>query len=376
MQKRNVRFIEYADWYHREETELRPRVLKCLEQGELLLRGEVKDFETSLAAYVGTKHPVGCSNCTDALRLALVAAGICPGDEVITSAHTFAATVAAIVQTGAVPVLADIKPDDQLIDVASVKQQLTKRTRAIMPVSLNGRVADVEETEQLAKENGLLVIEDAAQGLGAYRNGRMSGSFGVAGCFSFYPAKTLGALGDAGAITTDSDDVADRLRRLRNHNRGDDGDIVNWGYNCRIDNVQAAVLNYRLSQIERYVERRREIAGEYRAGLQDVTQLSLPPSDRNEKANRDAFQNYECEADDRDGLVSHLRESGIEVILPWGGRAIHHLSAYSGPREHLGVTDLHFGRVVSLPMHSCMSDADVSYVIASVRQHFGYRQAA
>ena len=371
MESRRIKFIDYAYWYRLEKSRIDTLLTDCLERGQLMLRQEVEDFERDLARYVGVPYAVAVSNCTDALRLTLLAAGIQPGDEVITSAHTFAATVSAIVQAGGVPVLADIKRSDHLIDVRSIRTLITPRTRFVLPVSLNGRVADLEEIEELAQRRGLQVIEDAAQALGATRNGRMAGSFGLAGCFSFYPAKTLGALGDAGAVTTRSEELYKKLKLLRNHCRGADGDITQWGYNCRMDNLQAAVLGYRLTRLESYIEKRRHLAQLYRRGLGDVTELRLPPDDRNEPANRDAYQNFEFEADQRDALVAHLRMRGIEIILPWGGRAIHHLSAYTGPREHLREADAVFRRIMTLPLHIGLSDEDVAYVIACVREFYG-----
>ena len=211
-QNKKVHFVDYAGWYQEEREELEPKIIDVIKRGELILRQEVRSFENNLAKYVGTKYAVGTSSGTDAIRLALIASGIKPGDEVITSTHTFAATVAAISQAGGVPVLADIKQEDYLIDVNSVKCLITDKTKFIIPVSLNGRVADMEELEILADEQGITIIEDSAQALGAYRNSRSSGSFGLAGCFSFFPAKTLGSLGDAGAVTTKSKSLYEKIR--------------------------------------------------------------------------------------------------------------------------------------------------------------------
>jgi len=366
MESRSIKFIDYSQWYNLEKKEIDQIITDCLERGQLILREEVVRFEQNLARYVGTRYAVGTSNCTDALRLALIAAGLKQGDEVITSAHTFVATVAAIVQAGGIPVLADIKHTDHLIDIESIKQLLNPRTKFIMPVSLNGRVADMEEIEVLAINNDLTVVEDAAQGLGGLRNGRMAGSFGLAGCFSFYPAKTLGSLGDAGAVTTNSKELYEKLVSLRNHNRSSNGDIKQWGYNGRIDNIQAAVLDYRLKRLESYVEKRRHIASLYRDGLKNIQSLRLPPNDRNDQRNRDSFQNFEFEATERDALVNYLRAQGIEIILPWGSKAIHHFSAFCGQKSHLVCTDAVFDKIMTLPIHIALTDNEVYYVIEKV----------
>ncbi|MBD3232465.1 MAG: aminotransferase class I/II-fold pyridoxal phosphate-dependent enzyme, partial [candidate division Zixibacteria bacterium] len=367
---RKVKFIDYSYWYNIEKKEIDAILQDCLSRGQLLLRDEVESFERNLAKYVGTKYAVATSNCTDSLRLSLTAAGIGPGDEVITSAHTFAATVAAIEQVGATPVLADIKSDDHLIDIESVKRLIASKTKCIIPVSLNGRVADLEEIEDLAADHEILLIEDAAQGLGGYRNGRMAGSFGMAGCFSFYPAKTLGALGDAGAITTNSEDIYNKLIALRNHNRTSDGDIKKWGFNCRLDNIQAAVLDFRLSRLENYIQKRRHIASIYHEGLKNVEEIILPPNDRNDTGNRDAYQNFEFEAKDRDNLLNYLRSEGVEIILPWGGKAIHQFSAYHGDSSHLWITNRIFDRIMTLPMHIALTDEDVEYTIDTVNRFY------
>ncbi|MBD3289247.1 aminotransferase class I/II-fold pyridoxal phosphate-dependent enzyme, partial [candidate division KSB1 bacterium] len=367
---RKVKFIDYSYWYNIEKKEIDAILQDCLSRGQLLLRDEVESFERNLAKYVGTKYAVATSNCTDSLRLSLTAAGIGAGDEVITSAHTFAATVATIEQVGATPVLADIKSDDHLIDIQSVKRLIKSKTKCIIPVSLNGRVADLEEIEQLAADHGILLIEDAAQGLGGYRNGKMGGSFGLGGCFSFYPAKTLGALGDAGAITTNSETMYNKLIALRNHNRTPDGDIKQWGFNCRLDNIQAAVLDFRLSQLESYIQKRRHIASMYHQGLRDIEEIILPPDDRNDSMNRDAYQNFEFEAKNRDELLNFLRSQGVEIILPWGGKAIHQFSAFHGDSSHLWVTDRVFDQIMTLPMHIALTDEDVTYVIEKVKQFY------
>ena len=223
-----------------------------LSQGDLMLRQQLKDFESNLASFVGTEYAVGTSNCTDALHLSLRASGISPGDEVITVSHTFVATAAAIHHAGATPVLVDIG-DDHNMNMDLVEAAITPRTKAIIPVHLNGRLCDMEKLMALAEKHGLVVIEDSAQALGATFNGKRGGSFGLAGCFSFYPAKMLGAFGDGGAMTTNSKEMADKVRSLRDHGRSTSGEVTGWSFNCRLDNLQAALLDIKLKHLSTWI---------------------------------------------------------------------------------------------------------------------------
>ncbi|MEO1999464.1 MAG: aminotransferase class I/II-fold pyridoxal phosphate-dependent enzyme, partial [Planctomycetaceae bacterium] len=213
--KYRVKFIDYPLQYSNLQSEIQQLTHQVLSAGDLILRQQTTDFESHLAAFCGTRYAIGVSNCTDALFLSFKAAGLGPGDEVITVGHTFVATVASIVHTGATPILVDIQ-DDHNIDPACVEAAITPRTRALVPVSLNGRTAQLDVLADIAQRHELLMIEDSAQGLGATLQGKMAGSWGLAGCFSFYPAKLLGTFGDAGAIITDDAELADRLRLLRN----------------------------------------------------------------------------------------------------------------------------------------------------------------
>ena len=233
-----VPFVDYPAQYQKMRDQILATIDETLSRGDVMLRQQLANFETRLAEFVGTKYAVGISNCTDAMQLTLLAAGIGPGDEVITVSHTFVATAAAIHHTGATPVLVDIG-DDHNMDIDLVEKAITPKTRAIMPVHLNGRICHMEKLMPLSEGRGLPVIEDAAQALGASINGTSAGAFGLAGCFSFYPAKLLGAYGDGGAVVTNSEQIAEKVRLLRNHGRMPDGGVAFWSYNCRLDNLQA-----------------------------------------------------------------------------------------------------------------------------------------
>ncbi|MGH7339383.1 MAG: DegT/DnrJ/EryC1/StrS family aminotransferase, partial [Candidatus Rokuibacteriota bacterium] len=345
-----VRFVDYPSQFLRHETEIMSTIRSLLVAGDLMLRQQLRDFEAHLAEFVGTRYAVGTSNCTDALHLSLRAADVGAGHEVITVAHTFVATAAAIHHAGAMPVLVDIG-DDHNMDPDLVEAAITPRTRALLPVHLNGRVCDMGRLMAIAERHRLLVIEDAAQALGGSFKGTRGGAFGLAGCFSFYPAKSLGAFGDAGAVVTNSEALAQRIRRLRDHGRTADGDIAEWSFNCRLDNLHAALLDLRLKRLPEWIEQRRDLAARYEAELGGVRQVRLPPPPADGDPYFDSFQNYEVEADDRDALVAHLKASGVEILIPWGGKGLHQLKAL-GLTATLPRTDRLFREVLMLPLHT------------------------
>jgi dTDP-4-amino-4,6-dideoxygalactose transaminase len=362
-----VRFVEPGVHYQRLKPEIDATIQDVLARGDLIARQQLADFESRLAAFVGTKYAVGLNSGFHALHLACIAAGLGPGDEVIVPAHTFVASISAIVHTGATPVLVDAGPDFNM-DVASLERSITRRTKAVMPVHLNGRLCDMDAVMTLAERHDLLVIEDAAQGLGATYKGRMAGAFGFAGCFSFYPFKALGAFGDAGALTTNDEHVARMAVRLRYN--GEDrttGEYHHHGFTCLLDNLQAAILDVKLRYFPQWVERRRAIAARYRNGLASVGDLGLPHFAG--PGYGDAFQNYVIRTDRRDSLVEHLRAEGVETIVSWPKPVWRHPALALGDHDLPG-TETICRQVVSLPMNAEITDESVDLVIDAVRRFY------
>jgi dTDP-4-amino-4,6-dideoxygalactose transaminase len=364
-----VRYVDYPAQFRKMENEIMGTIHQVLSQGDLMLRQQLRDFEANLASFVGTQHAIGVSNCTDGLRLSLLAAGIGPGDEVITVSHTFVATAAAIHHVGAKPVLVDIG-DDHNMNVHLVEKEITARTKAIMPVHLNGRTCDMGRLMPLAERYGLTVIEDAAQAVGASYDGKRAGSFGLAGCFSFYPAKLLGAFGDAGAVVTNDEELAKKVRLLRDHGRASDGHIACWSFNCRMDNLQAAILDLKLKLVPEWIRRRRGLARIYHETLSSIARVLLPPPPCEVGPYFDVFQNYEIEAEDRDRLVAHLKANSVEVMLPWGGRGVHQFPSLGLTQYSLPRTDQMFRGALMLPMHTELTDDQVEYVATTVKEFY------
>jgi len=369
---RKIPFFNYQALFASQEPQIMATLRDVMSRGAYILQKDLADFEANLCRYLNVKYTFGVADGTNALKLALLALDVGPGDEVIVPAHTYIASAAAIHFVGAKPVLCECGAD-HLIDVTSARSKITARTKAIMPVQLNGRTADMGEVMALAHENGLRVVEDAAQALGSKFGGRGAGTFGVAGTFSFYPAKVLGCFGDGGGLVTNDDAVAHRVRLLRDHGRDADGEVVAWGTNSRLDNIQAAILNLKLKTFDEDLARRRRLASIYDAGLKDVAELKLPPAPDSDKRHYDVFQNYEIEAERRDALKQHLEEKGIRTIVQFGGKAVHQFSGLGLGDVNLPTTERMYLHLLLLPMNTTLSDDDVQYVVAAVRSFYGLR---
>jgi dTDP-4-amino-4,6-dideoxygalactose transaminase len=278
------------------------------------------------------------------------------------------ATAAAIHFAGAIPVPVECGPD-HLMDPQAADAAITPRTSAILPTQLNGRTADMEALAWLASRHGLLIVEDAAQALGSRFAGQCAGTFGAAAAVSFFPAKVLGCLGDGGAVVANDERVAERARALHDHGRDGHGNVTGWGFNSRLDNLQAAILDYRLRKYDSVIARRRELARAYDAALEDVAEVVRPPRPDEDEVHFDVYQNYEIEADQRDRLRDFLTARGVGTLVPWGGKAVHQWEAL-GLQARLPATERLFERVLLLPMHAWLTDDDVAMVAAAVREFY------
>lgn len=363
-----IPFFPYSDLFTRDEEALSKVMLDVCRRGAYILQKECREFDAHLAEYMGVKHAFGVANGTDAIIIGLKAVGIGPGDEVILPSHTYIATAASVHLVGATPVLAECG-EDHMLDAADVEQRITSRTKAIMPVQINGRTCNMDALQAVADKHGLMIIEDAAQGLGSKFKGRSAGTFGKFGTISFYPAKLLGCFGDGGAIVTNDDEVAAQIALLKDHGRNEEGRVVAWGYNSRLDNMQAAVLDYKLKHFDADITRRRAVAARYQEGLGGIPELNLPPGPNANSYHFDVYQNYEIEADRRDELRSYLEGKGIKTIIQWAGTPVHQFNEL-GFTVELPKTDAFFKRCMMLPMNVVVSDDEVDYIVDSIRSFY------
>jgi len=345
--------------------ELLDAVAAVLDHGRVLLGPEVELFEQELASYCGSRYAVGVGSGSIAIFYALKAMGIAPGDEVITSAMSFIGTANGIALTGAKPVFVDTR-SDLTIDPSLVEQAISDKTKVIMPVHFTGKMCAMEELSQLAAHHGLALIEDAAPAIGASLDGRKAGTFGVAGCLSINPMKLLSALGEAGAVLTDSAEIRDRLIALRYNG------LINREYchfvstNGRIDTVQAAMLRKRLPHLDEIIAKRRKIASYYQAQLAGL--LDLP---RDAEGCRDVYYTFSVQTDLRDGLMAYLDKQGIETKIQHPILMPEH-PAYSTHRqtEQFPVAKRATQRVLCIPAHENMNWEQVEYVAWKIKEFF------
>lgn len=355
--------------YLAHQTEIDEAIRRVLEQGRYILGEEVNQFEAEFAAFVGVQHGIGVGSGTEALHVALAACELGPGDEVITVSHTAVATAAAIELTGATPVLVDIEPDFYTLDPERLNSVITERTRAIIPVHIYGQPANLGPIIKIARERNLLVIEDCAQAHGARYRDRRAGSWGDIACFSFYPTKNLGAVGDGGLIVTDNAKLAERVRLLREYGWAERYVSHMTGWNSRLDELQAAILRVKLRYLDSDNEKRRRIAEKYCEGLKDV-EIGLP---KIRDGATHAFHLFVIRSARRDGLQAHLRESGIGALVHYPV-PVHQQPAYVGRlkgSDCLPETERAAREILSLPIYPELDEAKIESVIFGIHQFCG-----
>jgi len=369
-----VKFVDPGRLYRMIKEELDAAYFEVMSKGDLIDRGHLRQFEENLAAFVGTKYAVGLNSGYDALHVSMRAAGIGPGDAVIVPAHTFLATCSAVVNVGAKPVLVDVGKDfniacdkvEEVLESAICNPQ--SEIKAIIPVHLSGYMADMPRIMKIAERYNLVVIEDACQSLGSGIDGKGAGSWGLTGCWSFYPFKILGGYGDGGAITTNDPDVALFARRMRyNGEDRDTGEYHGHGFTCLLDNLQAAFLDVKLRYLPEWIKRRKAIAVRYRQALSDLPDLLLPHYDR---AGFDhVYQNYTVRSTQGDEFSEYLKANGVEVLTQFRKPYYRH-EALNLDDRGFPETEALSREVCSLPMNVEIDDEEIEYVISVVRKFY------
>ncbi|MFO1218999.1 MAG: DegT/DnrJ/EryC1/StrS family aminotransferase [Burkholderiaceae bacterium] len=358
-----MQFTDLKSQYAALAPSIAARIQRVLDHGQYILGPEVAELEAALAAFTGSRHCITVASGTEALLIALMALDLAPGDEVITSAFTFAATAEMIVLAGGVPVFADVEPDTCNLDTSRVEALVTPRTRAVMPVSLYGQVADIDEINAIAARHGLAVIEDAAQSFGAVYKGRRSCALSTFGATSFFPSKPLGCYGDGGALFTDDERLARAAREIRVHGQSGRYEHTRLGVGGRLDTIQAAVLLAKLERFAWELERRAAIGARYQRLLHGIEQVAVRP-DRNS-----VWAQFTVMVDDRDAVQAALKADGIPTAVHYP-KPLDRQIAYArfARAGACPVSERLAARVLSLPMSADLSEADQDRVVAALRR--------
>jgi dTDP-4-amino-4,6-dideoxygalactose transaminase len=361
-----VPFVDLKAQYRAIAAEVEEAMHRVVADADFILGADVEFFEREFADFCEAEYAVGLDSGTSALELALRAHGVGEGDEVITVSHTFIATAAAISYTGARPVLIDIDPDTYNIDVAQIEAAVTPRTKAIVPVHLYGQAADLDPILSIARKHNLIVIEDACQAHGARYKGKSVGAVGDAGCFSFYPGKNLGAYGDAGMIVTNSKELADKVRLLRNYGQPQKYQHVIMGYNRRLDSLQAAVLRAKLRHLDDWNASRRRAARLYDEMLKDVDEVRTPYY---AEESVHVYHLYVIQHPKRDQLLKYLKDQGVFAGLHYP-TPVHLQPCYehlAKPPGSFPFTEAAASRVISLPMFAEITEEQIEYVCDRIK---------
>ncbi|MBT3538545.1 DegT/DnrJ/EryC1/StrS family aminotransferase [Candidatus Parcubacteria bacterium] len=355
-----IPFVDFKTQYSNLKGEIDEAVHRVLDSGWYILGNEVKAFEQEFASYIGTKYCIGVASGTEAIALSLMALGIHPGDEVITTDITAYPTITAIAQSGAVPVLVDVHKEDGLIDVSKIEQYITPKTKAIVPVHLYGQSCDIDAIKLIADKHNLTIVEDCAQAAGAVYKEKKVGSIGSCAAFSFYPTKNLGAYGDGGAITTDSDEIYNQLIAMRNYGQTSRYTHDSIGINSRLDEMQAAILRVKLSHLDKDNNIRRNIAQKYKGELIGVETLS------ERSYGEGVYHLFVIKTDKRDQFMEYMEENGIKTLIHFP-IPIHEQKAFVWKKDGEYTNAIEFAdRIVSIPIYPELKDEQVEYIISTI----------
>ncbi|MBU3956642.1 DegT/DnrJ/EryC1/StrS family aminotransferase [bacterium] len=368
-----IPITDLGQQYNEIKNEISRAVEKVLAEGKYILGPEVTELEERIAAYCGVRYGVGVASGTDALVLSVIAAGIGEGDEVITTPFTFIATIEAVIRAGAKPVFADIDAKTYNINPAEIESKITSKTKAIIPVHLYGLSCDMAAITKIAKKHNLTVIEDCAQSFGAAIGGKITGSFGDFGCFSFFPAKNLGCYGDGGMVVTDNKEYADKIKLLRMHGFSADYDYRLHGFNSRLDTLQAAIVNVKMNHIDGWIEKRVENAAKYAEGLKNVKDAEAPfmPPGYKHAMNYYALR-ISGGRQKRDGLKKYLTEKGIgnNIYYPLSLHLQEICADMGYKKGDYPVSEKTQDEIISLPMYPELGAEKIEFICGEIKKYF------
>jgi dTDP-4-amino-4,6-dideoxygalactose transaminase len=360
----NVDLIDLVSRYKDEKKEINKCINKVLKKGHLILTEEVSNFENAICKYTNSKFCLGLNSGTDALMMALWSCGIGKGDEVITTAKSFIATIAAIVHVGAKPVLVDIN-EDLNINTNLIEEKITKNTKAILPVHWTGRICNMEHIIKIAKKNNLIIIEDAAQAMGSYYKNKHAGSFSKVACYSAHPLKNLNALGDAGYLTTNDENIYKKIKLYRNHGLRARDDVEIFGVNSRLDTIHAEILSMRLLKLKKIIKKRRENIEIYRNLLKNVNEVSIPNDSKDEFS---SYVMFITQCQKRDDLQKYLQKFNVQSLVYYGTPL--HLQEAS---KKLGFkkgdypkAEQYCEKVLALPHHQYLNKKQIEFVSGKI----------
>lgn len=339
---------------------------KVSSKGAFIMQQELSEFEKNIAHFSKCDFAIGVGNATDALELILMASDLPKGGEILFCSHTMMATASSIFISGYKPIPVEVS-NDHCMDVDDMESKINSNTVAIMPTHLNGRMANMIKILDIVKKYNLSIVEDAAQALGANINQIGPGQLSLGACISFYPAKTLGCFGDGGCILTNNNVIAEKIYKIRDHGRGVDGEISEWGRNSRLDNLQAAILNYKLTNYDKLIDKRIKIAQKYETILKNYNFISRPSISEEKNKRFDIFQNYEIRIKNRDKFRALLQKEGIGTLIQWSGQAAHQHKIFTKAYD-LPKTEKVMNESLMLPMNEYITDEEIDYILKIIKK--------
>jgi len=362
-----IPFFNYKDYC--KDLDYSSLLNDVLESGYLIGGPFIKKVEEEIQSLTSIKHCICVGNATDAMEIIFGYLKLPKNSNVLVPAHTMLATASAAKTHNLNPIPVDVDENSYMVEIDQLKKSKLDNVSAIMITQLNGVVADMDPISNFCKENKIALIEDSAQGIASFNNNKHSGSWGIGGCISFYPAKVVGCLGDGGALITNNDELAEYARSVRDHGRGEGLEAVNWGRNTRLDSLNANVILHRLRQLDELILKRRTLSKIYFSNLEDLAKkglIGLPPLYSTNSNNMSTFQNFEIKAEYRDDLMDFLKSKNISTIKQWGGFSIAHFSKLGYEIQNYPSTKRLFDKLLLLPMNHMLKPDEVNYVSESI----------